>query len=232
MRGMIRRLPHVLALLALLGCHRAEAPHLKAAAPPALGASGWTAASDPETGVSIALPPGWRTGVARTFEASSLMSGDTDLAGAGGPASAMGAELEKQNAEMEKASLAKMRKDEGIVLHCTDGSKPIPAEEPTRIYVKRIPDAGYATLADASLAEKQDAHRSMTVSTVDLPVGKASRLVAKGQNRIGDVECHVSYVFLDGPDAYVLRFASTNNPDAILNVEKDVATSFRLSRPK
>ena len=227
---MLRRLPRALALLALLGCHRAEAPHLKAAAPPAPGTSGWTAASDPETGVSIALPPGWREGVAKTLDAASLMGGDADLSNAGGAASVMGAELDKQNAQMEKQELAKMRKDEGIVLHCTDGSKPIPAEAPTRLYVKKIPDAGYSTLEDGAAAEKSDAHRSMKVSIVDLPVGKAARLVAKGQNRIGDVECHISYVFLDGPDAYVLRFASTNAPDAILGIERNVAESFRLSK--
>ena len=219
-----------LSFLLLWGCKHAEAPRLKAAAPIALGSSGWTAASDRESGVSIALPPGWRVGVAKVVDASSLMGGETAVASVAGQANEMGAELEKQNAEVERTTLAKMRKEENIVLHCTDDSKPLPAEEPTRIYVKRLPNAGYATLDDASLAEKQDAHRSMTVSTVDLPVGKAARLVAKGQNRIGDVECHVSYVFLDGPEVYVLRFASTNNPDAILNIEKDVATSFRLSK--
>ena len=232
MRGMIRCVLIALAALVLVGCKHAVAPALKAAAPPALGASGWTAASDPETGVSIALPPGWRKGVAKTLDTASLMGGDADLSNAGGAASEMGAELDKQNAEMEKQEFAKMRKDEGIVLHCTDGSKPIPAEEPTRLYVKKIPDAGYSTLEDGAAAEKSDAHRSMKVSIVDLPVGKAARLVAKGQNRIGDVECHVSYVFLDGPDAYILRFASTNAPDAILGIERNVAESFRLSRPK
>ena len=67
---------------------------------------------------------------------------------------------------------------------------------------------------------------------MDLPVGKAMRLNAQGRNRIGDEECHVSYIFLDGNDAYVLRFASTNSPDAILSIEKDVAKTFRVMPKK
>ena len=229
----MRRIFQVAILFSLvLGCKHADAPRLTIVAPPALGSTGWTAVSDAESGVSFAVPPGWRAGVARTFDASSLMGGDADLGAAGGPAAEMGAELIKENAAQEKAELAAMRQKEGIVLHCTDDSKPIPAEEPTRIYVKKISNAGYGSLDEAAKAEEQDAHRSMKVSTVALPVGKSARLVAKGQNRIGDQECHVSYVLLDGPDAYVLRFASTNNPDAILGIEKGVAETFRLSKPK
>ena len=68
----------------------------------------------------------------------------------------------------------------------------------------------------------------MDATVVHLPVGDAVRLKAQGRNRIGDEECHVSYVFLNGPDAYVLRFASTNAPEAILSVEKNVAQTFRV----
>ena len=62
------------------------------------------------------------------------------------------------------------------------------------------------------------------------PVGKAWRLFTQGQNRIGDVECHVSYLFVDGDTSYVLRFASTNSPEAILNIEAQVAPSFRVRK--
>ncbi len=227
MPSVVRRLL-ALPLLLLVGCKH-PGPPLKAAAPPDLGSSGWTTAFDKESGVSIAIPPGWRMGVARTLDASSLMGGG-DLGSAGGPAQEMGAQLMREDAAMEKRELATLREKQGIVLHCTDGSKPIPAEEPTRIYVKKIPKAGYGNLDEAGVAEQQDQHRSMDKSIVDLPVGKAVRLVAKGQNRIGDQECHVSYVFLDGADAYALRFASTNAPDAILRIEKDVARTFRLAK--
>ena len=228
--------PHaaLFLLLGLAGCKHAVAPALKDVPPPTLGNSGWTTAFDKESGVSLALPPGWRVGVPKTFDPASMMgsAGAGDVAAAAGPAQEMGTELAKMDADQERKQLAKLREKENIVLHCVDGSKPTPAEEPTRIYVKKLKDAGYATLDDAALAEKQDAHRSMEVTTVDLPVGKAARLKAQGQNRIGDVECHVGYVFLDGPDAYVLRFASTNNPEAILSVEKNVAQSFRLARKR
>lgn len=216
----------------MVGCKHAVAPTLKDVTPPSMGNSGWTTAFDKASGVSIALPPGWRVGVARTLDASALMGGSADVSGVGGGASEMGAQLLKEDAELERKQLAQLREKEGIVLHCTDGSKSTPAEEPTRIYVKKLPDAGYGSLNDAAAAEKADAHRSMQATPVDLPVGKSVRLLAKGQNRIGDVECHVSYVFVDGNDGYVLRFASTNAPDAILNIEKNVAQTFRLVHQK
>lgn len=223
-----------LALLAfvLVGCKHAVAPSLKKAAPaPAPLAAGWTAASDPATGVSIALPPGWRVGVPRTLDVGSLMGGDTTNPNPMDPEiQKMAARMQQEDAEAERKTLATMREKEGIVLHCVDGSRPVPAEEPTRIYIKKIADASLATSADAAVAEKQDTHREAKVETVNLPVGKATRLLSKGQNRIGDQECHVSYIFLDGPDMYVLRFASTNAPDTILSVEKEVAKSFRIAK--
>ena len=137
-------------------------------------------------------------------------------------------QMQQEDAEAEKKTLARMREKEGIVLHCVDGSKVTPAEEPTRLFVKYLPNAGQATLEDAGHAEASDQHREMKKEIVELPVGKVMRLTAQGQNRIGDQECHVSYIFLDGNDEYVLRFASTNNPDVILSIEKQVADSFRV----
>ena len=222
----------ILAALLLAGCKHAAGPALKNAAPPSLVA-GWTPVSDADSGVSLSLPPGWRVGVPRAFDPGSLVNGGADAANPNplDPGLAeMAAGMRKEGEDAEQAALAKLREKEGIVLHCVDGSKPAVAEEPTRLYVKKLPDAGYATLADAATAEKQDAHREAKTEEVDLPVGKAARLLAQGQNKIGDVECHVSYVFLDGPDAYVLRFASTNNPSAILDVERGVAETFRVKK--
>lgn len=227
--GVLRSaiLPSV--LLTLVGCHHAVAPALKRLPSPSVAGTGWTEAKDAESGISLDLPPGWRVGVPRVLDASSLMNGGADLSGVAGPASESGTELMRQDAAREKADLARMREKDDIVLHCVDGSKPTPAEEPTRIYVKRFVDAGVATLDEAVVKEEQDEHREAKVTVVDLPVGKAARLIAQGQNRIGDVECHVSYVFLDGPTMVALRFASTNNPDAILSVEKGVAQTFRVA---
>lgn len=234
------RFVFVLAPLALLaGCKHAEAPALKFVSLPSVAGTGWTAASDAETGVSLALPPGWRVGLPRAFDPPTNQD-QTGEAGAGTNSnesaamnnvlSQMSAQMAQQDAEHEKEMLARMREKENIVLHCVDGSKPTIGEEPTRLYVKRLKDVHYSNLDEAAVAEKQDTHREAKTETVDLPVGKAIRLVAQGQNRIGDQECHVSYVLPDGPDAWVLRFASTNNPQAILNIERSVAQSFRVKR--
>lgn len=204
---------------------------LKAAPLPEVGNSGWAAVGDPETGVALDIPPGWRVGVPKTFDAST-MSGMGDGGQANEALQQMNADFAKQDEAAEKKQLAAMREKEGIVLHCVDGSKPTIGEEPTRLYVKKMSDSGFSTLEDAAAAEKADAHRAMDATIVHLPVGDAVRLKAQGRNRIGDEECHVSYVFLDGPDAYVLRFASTNAPDAILGIEKNVAQTFRVVKKK
>lgn len=230
-------LSFVLTAAVLAGCKTTVAPLLKDLPAPSVAGTGWTAAFDPESGVSLALPPGWRAGIPRGVMPGALTEGgatnpnplDPSIVGT---ASAAGGDmlnaLEKQEAELEKKTLASLREKEGIVLHCVDGSRTLPAEEPTRFFVKKIPDAGYGTLADAVSAEKAAAHREMKGDAVELPVGKAWRLQAKGRNRIGDEECHVSYVFVNGSDGYVLRFASTNNPSVILDIDRSVAQTFRV----
>ncbi len=224
----------LLAAILLAGCKHAAGPALKDAPPPALVA-GWTPVSDPESGVSLSLPPGWRVGVPRAFDPNSLLNSGADATQPNPVDPAvmdMARGMQREDEAAERETLAKLREKEGIVLHCVDGSKPTIAEEPTRIYVKRLPDAGFSSLAEGGVAEKRDGHREAKTEEVSLPVGKALRLLAKGRNRIGDEECHVSYVFLDGADAYVLRFASTNAPDVILGVERQVAETFRVKKKK
>jgi hypothetical protein len=158
-------------------------------------------------------------------EMSDMFSATPDVNKAAGDVVGGGA---APTSELER--LEQMRKQEGIVLHAVDSTRPTPSEEPTRIYVVKLPSAGFSLLADAVQQEKGRMKGDDPGKEVELPVGKAWRLQAKGRNRIGDVECHVSYVFVDGDDGYVLRLASTNNPEAILSIDAPVAESFRVAR--
>ncbi len=214
--------------LLLLGCKHGSGVALKNTVPAPLP-PGWTFALDNESGVSVGLPSGWRMGVPRAMPSIPSPSEDGGTPPPMDPALAqLTHDMDAQSAAAEKKQLATMREKDGIVLHAVDGSKTTLAEEPTRLYVKYIPDAGWVNLDDAGHAEASSQHREMQKEILDLPVGKSMRLTAQGRNRIGDEECHVSYIFLDGNDAYVLRFASTNSPDAILSIEKDVAKTFRV----
>ena len=129
---MIRRLSPLLALIPFVGCKHAAAPMLKAVPPLNVGNTGWTAVSDPQTGVSLDVPPGWRAGVPKTFDAST-MSGLGDSGGTNEAVQQMTADFAHQDDAAEKKQLATMREKEGIVLHCVDGSKPTIGEEPTRL---------------------------------------------------------------------------------------------------
>ena len=224
----------VLALL-LVGCSPKPTVALKYPGPPIVP-DGWTVATDDATGVSIGLPPGWRLGLPRsTSPLGDTMGGDgsapTDPNNPDPNMAAiqnMAKEVQAQDEEAEKRSLAKMREKEGIILHAVDGSKPTIGEEPTRIYV--IQQKHGFSLQDAVTDERSHMAGEDAGTAVERPVGKAWRLFTQGQNRIGDVECHISYLFVDGDTSYVLRFASTNSPEAILNVESQVAPTFRVRK--
>ena len=214
----------------LIGCQPKPTVALKFPGP-AILPDGWTVATDEATGASIGLPPGWRMGLPRSTQGlGDLAGGDGGVASDPNLAAIqnMAKEMQAKDEEAEKRSLAKMREKEGIILHAVDGSKPTIGEEPTRIYI--IQQKHGFSLQDAVTDERSHMSGEDAGKAVALPVGKAWRLFTQGQNRIGDVECHISYFFVDGDTSYVLRFASTNSPEAILNVEAQVAPTFRLRK--
>jgi hypothetical protein len=221
--------------LLLVGCQSKPSVALKYPGP-AILPNGWTDATDDATGVSVGLPSGWRTGLPR----STPPLGDNLGADGNNPTDPnnpdpnmaaiqnMAKEMQAQDEAAEKRQLAKMREKDGIILHAVDGSRPTIGEEPTRLYV--IQEKHGFSLEDAVTDERSHMSGEDAGKAVEMPVGKAWRLFTQGQNRIGDVECHISYLFVDGDTSYVLRFASTNSPEAILNVEAQVAATFRVRK--
>lgn len=212
----------------LLGCAPTPGPKLKVVAKAPLE-SGWTEISDAETGISVAIPNGWREGIAParpTPDSQSLGSDTGGDAGASLPPDLQN--LQKELDQADQAVNAKVMaglREKGIILIANDGSRTLQAEIPTRISVQRFKDVN--SLDAVKEAEAAQLFSEEKPTEVELPAGKAIRFVADGQNRIGDRETHVSYCFIDGNTGYALRLTSTNNPDVVLNNERKVAESFR-----
>jgi hypothetical protein len=228
----------VLALMAS-GCRPGNVEHLADAAPPALP-PGWTNFQDPESGVSIGIPPGWAEGTGLAADSplanSPLGGGDTSAnvdpnSDAGQAAAALGQMtqgIEQQNEQRARADL----RSKGVVINVTDGSKSTIGEQRTRFYVKQTKHGGDYTLEMATLDEKGHLLNAGAGTDVTLPVGKAHRYRADNTMVTGDKETQISYVLDDGPNTYVIRFISTNLPTVFDAFEKQVAESFRVKHGK
>lgn len=131
-----------------------------------------------------------------------------------------------EDAKAEKAALAKLH-EQGIVLQCVDDGKGTIGESPTRFYLQVYKGCG--GIEGAKDMVKDEMVNEGEGKAVSTPVGEAWLYQNKGQNRIGDTERHVTYVFGDGSDAYVLRFTSTNSPTVFDVFHADVAKSLRKS---
>ena len=245
-----RSLLFFLPLLLLAGCHKAGEPFKAATA--ATLAPGWTKARDAESGLSLAMPPGWRVGMPKgqgggfaTGGGYSSNPGIADMMGGGGgagggmdPSAMMGGmpgmednpQAQAQaaaRAAAEKKALAELR-TKGILLQCVNDANGTMGEEPTRFYLQEYKDCG--GLEGLKSAEKDALSNEGAGEAVTLPVGKAWMYQNKGQNRIGDTERHVSYLVCDGSTGYALRFVSTNDPKVFDDFHREVAKSLRKGK--
>ena len=215
------------ALISLAGCGPKGEP-LKTSAPAPTLAAGWSVTKDPESGFSMGYPTGWRVGVPKGMMGESAMgsgySANPTVGDMMGGGAAPEPALESTGMSEEAEALAGLRA-QGILLQCVDASRAIPGEEPTRFYLKKLPDCG--GLEGAKSAEKDVLSNEGAGKAVTLPIGKAWMFENKGKNRIGDTERHITYILGDGGDGYVLRFVSTNNPTAFDAFHLDVAKSLR-----
>lgn len=219
------------------GCSR-PAIHVKNAGPATMP-GGWTTASDPDSGVSLGVAPGWHAGVDKLLDPMGMASGaasDIQSQAAADPNNPLG-QMAKQLGDMDKQQEAQALADlkaKGIVIQVLDSSRPIPGEERTRYYVKRI-DHGSNYALDLATQDEEDFLRGLGAdppTPVDLPIGPAMKFTADRKTIAGDESTHISYVVVDGKYSYHLRFAATNNPTAIQSIADDAAKSWRITPSK
>lgn len=239
----------VFVSLTAVGCRHAPVDHLKDLGPAQLPA-GWTLAQYAPAGVSMGLPPGWQEGVQKTIDQQSLTSmatgnGDASALNPGDSTNQMNdgtdpnspmARIENEAAQrdaLEEAKAMDALRAKGTLLHAINPSiKQLPGEIQTAFYLKKIAQDQDVSLEDAAEDERQSLKNGAKATPVTLPIGKAMRVANDFDNRIGDHETHISYVLADGKTTYVLRFAASNNPQAIQQIDQAVAQTLRIKPGK
>jgi hypothetical protein len=229
------RFPAGLAALCLLtGCSHPAVHVTQAPAPNLTG--GWQTANDAEDGVSIGVAPGWREGADTVMSPMGMAAGVADQTSGqdpSNPAAQLQNQLQADDKAQEQKALADL-KAKGVIIQVIDGSRPTIGEERTRYYIKKVDHGGNCSL-DQAAADEQEHLRGYGADppqTVTLPIGKALKFTADSKTRGGDESTHVSYVIVDGKNAYHLRFVSTNNPQAIQSIADQVAQTLRIAPSK
>jgi len=221
-------------LLVLVGCKSAPPIHVTSSSPATIP-TGWAVGQSDDRTVTVGIPQGWRQGVDK------LTDGLGDLSGLGGgmgsntpDASQMGsdianmdAQLRKDSDENEKKALADLEK-KGIIVNVINGSKQIPGEARTKFYVRRFKKDSNVTWDDAMATEKENFAFAPKPTEVKLPIGKALRYSADEEMRDGGVVHRISYVVVDGHNAYSLRFVTEESGDVIKSIADQVANTWRI----
>ncbi|RYG44796.1 hypothetical protein EON79_14150 [bacterium] len=216
------------AALLLTGC--AKSTKLTQA-PPATLPEGWTLINSSADGVSVGAPPGWRQGVPKLFDTSSLLGNIEGDAGQNPNVQGFVDDLKKADEQDEAKKLEELRA-KGILCHCVNGSRPVIGEQPTRFYVTVEQPGGILALDSAVTTEKKKFLGDVDGKEVQLANGKAWRLANTMKTRGGDDLTKIVYVLVHEDRKYTLRFTSTNDPVSIEQIEKQVAETLRIDPTK
>lgn len=220
----------IAALLILAGCGGPPS-HVTDPGEPSLP-QGYTAAADAESGCSLAYPSGWQPGQFPTMSLGALDSANPDSAGGDPSAADAMAKLDESLKKSAQASSGREKealRKEGIVLIFNDGSRPIPGEENTRLYLQVKEDVH--GLEDAA----GEFSKSMVLATktpVQTPIGKSIRLNSDYTNKGGDRIHEIGYVWAEGDKAYALRLICTGEKQPIASVAEPVMQTVRIRPPK
>lgn len=223
--------------LGLAGCKKGAGIHVTEA-PPAQLPSGWSTAQSSDKTVTIGVPGGWRYGIDTTMSTMPGMAADmgqpsgnsqlpNDSSGLGAQIQQMEHNMSEQSKKEEKEGLAKLE-EKGIILNVINGSKPIPGEQRTRFYVKRVHDSGVNSLEAAAEAEQKHYGAPDKPTPVKLPIGHAFRIAKDDNLRDGMTMHQISYIVVDDADVYLLRFETEEDAQSIQSVAEAVAQTLRI----
>ena len=215
-----------------IGCKPGPTEHVKLV--PLTLPTGWVVIEDKGQGISVAIPPSWKAGTGTASDLSSMMNNGVDPSTAGqvDPNSALG-QIQgsmEGSAKLDEAKEAARLAAKGIYLSATDGSRGTIGETRTSLDLKKVAHDGSYSMEDA-VADEKDSLRGLGAGDpkpIKLPIGNAVKFNAEATTRGGDKVNHIHYVVVDGKNVYVLRFRSTNNPQAIQSVADDVVNTLRI----
>ncbi len=209
-------------------------------APPAQLQPGWTPATSKDGVVSLGVPSGWRVGTDAANGLADLAAklGNSGIDNQAAPEGSLGAEMQKiaqradENAKKQEAEALAALEKKGVVLNVINGSKPIPGESRTRFYLKVTHGNGPIAIADALDVEKLHYHSPPPPTDATLPIGPAKKFSAHDSLRDGMTLHQMSYVVIDGPNTYTLRFVTEEAPETIESIADAVAQTLRIKPSK
>jgi len=213
----------------LIGCSKVENPALKSL-PNASIPQGWKYFIG-EGGFTLAAPANWTTDPNAYMLSTMGLDDEPSVPPENlGPGMKALAEQTEKNLNEEKARLDEKHKEQGIGLMLYDkGTRPIPGEERTRIYV-RVRDAKGALTEEANDVKKgmSDGKNAVEEKTVTLPIGTAVALRGNVTTVGGDVVTDIIYVLVSKDKTYLINFTSTNSSERISSVSNPIMQTFRI----
>jgi hypothetical protein len=227
----VNRYYFLVAVLTVAGCAKPVKSDLISAPVPALQ-SGWTQ-RDTRGALTLAAPSDWilsRNHVStlglsvQDLQGSLATANQNATSDSQSPAAAPAAppdtvddsDLENQNS-----------KSEVLVLY-SKNVKPIPGEEMTRMYVKKVSVSG---TADA-MAKHFAGDMNGTATKISLPIGSAQTWKGDTTTRGGDVISDIGYLIVNGDEAYEFVFETSNHEGNIDQVADSIMQTVRLKPAK
>lgn len=198
--------------------------------------SGWSQLESRDGDTWIGVAPGWYDRFTEKLPGSDLSSGGLD---SGNPTGGSGnSELDAQLQQLNQTLMDRMhenvqqKKEElyakGILFEAYNSGRPVFDEVRTHYLVQRKTGNGNWTWETAENEERKAYAFKPKKQDMELPIGKVLKLSASEELRNGSTVHRISYLAIEGPKLYILRFVTEQSPETISSVSDSVAQTWRI----
>src|SRR5579862_135883 len=185
--------------------------------------TGWTKIDHPAQGISMATPGEWLEYGTKPKEAPGAAADDPSA-----KIAAMMGQIGQDDPETVKETIKK-REDKGIFVYCLNQAvRPISGEERTHFRVEMHEVGGNAQMSDVDDWMKSDLNGKGSMSTVDLPIGKAAKGVGKNTRADGGEITTVDYGLVSGNKEYFISFITEEASNQLEQSADQIMQTFRV----
>lgn len=223
-------LPLPALALIVTGCGTPSAPSLKAA-PPAQLPGGYVLQSADKYGISIGIPPGWKSGSGQVSDPKEVIAGmgadTTALGHTGNEALDQMTKSQEEDYKAKEAAAMAELESRGYVIHAVSTQKGVLYETPTHFSVRIQPNVA-STLQGAAEAVLERVPGEEKPVAVTVPAGPAMVIHADKKMRDGGDVTTSKYVLQDGKVTIVVSFVTEADPSVVKSIEKPVMDTLRI----
>jgi hypothetical protein len=223
----------VFAALSLAGCKK-SGPAVTLTKVPFELPQGWSKAEAPDKGITIGVPPGWKSLQAMLAEAESSqpVAIPSGTAGDAGQMTDQMNQLLKSVGQMDAEEIKAMiaeKESKGVYIFCPSTSvKFIPGEEQTRFSVEKQSPGGNVQLQDVVDTINEDLRNEEAPVPVDLPIGKAMRIRSFVTLKDGGEVTRYYYGLANGGDYYIVRFVTEEKNPGFDKIADEIVLTLRI----